>query len=491
MGGTSHYLLTQMWTNFNETALEMANNTTSFGDYGTQNDIDWLGLLSVELIEHILIFMSYEDIENLGQCSQRLRDITHNETLWRELASRDYGIMIDKTENLNGKSLRTFYLKVLANFGCLLFKPFRRKDFEYYGGIIKVAYHDFSLYVIELEPPPFPAVMKPLQPQFLCRIAMDQYDTDGVVTFEQETTDFGVIKSLEVTNDSLCQFRIISTPSSSAYMKDLRGEIAAWFEEDSGPSLPQGIIRVNDFAKRFGLPPNMALEKLSDRIEFLNHGIQHCIALPAPKSMQPPSLFAPITPGIFKGTYGPHGIEIISVGYEYEPSMENRCKGLILGEKLYGDRNVPCNQLTFKGYLNKSMTLSKSNQSSIGQIKDYMEGTEETEFLPQDMKPNIQPFILPDDCDCECQVNDELFSTALWRFQASCQIAGDMYNNPEWIDGNVIIFSDDLFGVIFIAENHGFVSLSIYHRVKQNLSAIQYKDVFDKLPIPKFIKHHS
>ena len=58
-----------------------------------------------------------------------------------------------------------------------------------------------------------------------------------------------------------------------------------------------------------------------------------------------------------------------------------------------------------------------------------------------------------------------------------------MYQNPEWIEGNLVIFSDDLFGVIFMAEKHGFNSLTIYHRLNEDLSAVHYEDVFKNLPI--------
>ena len=424
-----------------------------------------------------------------------------------KLVERDYGIDLRRNvpdDNTNQISTKQFYLKILSKYGCLLSNVFHRKNFTYYGGIIKTIYHNYALYILELEPPSFPEVTKGLQPRILCRIRLTQCDVilednqnaDELrqtfqVVIEQDTIDFGEVQKIEMIevglNNKLNPFRIISTPSTLPFMKDLRGEIASWFEDDLGPGLPEGIIRIQEFAKRFGLLQNMAFEKLLDRIEFLNQGIQVYEALPLERSIaSPPLVFCPISPGIFKGTYGPHGVEIIRVEYRSLPSVEHRCESFIVGEKLYGDRNVPSYQLTFKGYLNKPMTLTREGQSSISKLKEYMKEESQqggTSLPTKDTKPNVQPFVLPSECECEYPLDSsDSFRTVNWRFEASCQIASDMFQNPEWIDGNLVIFSEDLFGVIFMAEEHGFNSLTIYHRVQENLSAVHYEDVFKGIP---------
>ena len=458
-----------------------------------EQHLDWLNKLSVEIIERVILQLSAIDIVNLGKCCHRLHEITTNEMIWKELIWRHYGLDIKKTDNSKGKSARLFYLRILARFGSLLSSTFQRNNFTYYGGIVKVVYHDFALYVLELDPPPFPNVLKGLQPQVICRISLDKYDEKGVVRIEQETTDYGEIQSIEVikaaTDDKIITFSIISKVSTLPFVVDLRGEIAAWFEADIGPGPSEGIVRVQEFAKRFGLMQNMAFEKLSDRIDFLNQGVQLCTALPSLKDT-PLSHFWPMTPGVFKGTYGPHGIEIIKVGYESNPSTEYRCEAFIVGEKLYGDRNVPCNQLTFKAFLNKPMTLTSEGQSTIKKIEEHMISSKKSVLPSRDTKPITQPFILPDECDCEFPLDDnEVFSNALWRFEATCQIAEDKYKSPQWIKGNLVVFSDDLFGVIFMAEAHGFNSMTIYHRVQEKLSAICYEDLFEDLPLGKLTKN--
>ena len=468
-------------------------------------DISWFDQLSVEVIERIILCLPAKSVSEFGLCSHRLYSITKNERIWEKLIKRDYQIDFasDNQDHSIGRVLaRHFYLKILSKYGCLLPNIFHRKNFTYYGGIIKTVYHNFALYILELEPPSFPDCTKGLQPRIICRIGLYKHTMGDVQTdsdfennieveIEQETTDFGEIQNIELIkvglNNKLNPFRIISTPSTLPFMKDLRGEIASWFEDDQGPGLPEGILRIQDFAKRFGLMQNMAFEKLLDRIEFLNQGIQVYEALPLERSLaSPPLVFCPISPGIFKGTYGPHGVEIIRLEYRSMPSVEHRCEAVIVGEKLYGDRNVPSYQLTFKGYLNKPLTLTKEDQSNISKIKSFMndDSQQEGKSLPtKDTKPNIQPFVLPVECECEYPLDSsDIFQSANWRFEATCQIASDMFQNPEWIDGNLVIFSEDMFGVIFMAEEHGFNSLTIYHRVQENLSAVHYEDVFKGLP---------
>ena len=471
------------------------------------DDNDWFDQLSVEVIERIVLHLPAKDVTEFGKCSRRQYAITNNERIWEKLVRRDYHIDLKRgtqDDDLNQPSAKQFYLKILSKYGCLLSNVFHRKNFTYYGGIIKVVYHHFALYILELEPPAFPNVTKGLQPQVICKISLSQCGKDVEdsqsedhvkhnvkVLIEQETTDFGEIQKIDIIrvglNNRSNPFRIISTPSSLPFMKDLRGEISSWFEYDSGPRVPEGIIRIQEFAKRFGLMQSMAFEKLSDRIEFLNEGIQVCEALPLERSIaSPPLLFCPISPGVFKGTYGPHGIEIIRLDYRSMPSVENRCDAFIVGEKLYGDRNVPSYQLTFKGYLNRPMTLSKEDQLDISQIRKCMKGESQREgkTLPtKETEPNVQPFVLPMNVECEYPLgSSDLFRTVKWRFEASCQIASDLYQNPEWIDGNLVIFSEDMFGVIFMAEEHGFNSLTIYHRVQENLASVHYEDVFKELP---------
>ena len=65
----------------------------------------------------------------------------------------------------------------------------------------------------------------------------------------------------------------------------------------------------------------------------------------------------PISPGIFKGTYGGHGIEIIAIDYPTEDTLK--------AVKLTGDPNVPMNKVTFTADLTKGIALTKDEQKQL------------------------------------------------------------------------------------------------------------------------------
>ena len=439
---------------------------------------DWLIKLPPEILERIILRLPALDILTLGQCCLRLKEISRNERIWENLAKRDYKVSLKRGETSKNQSARHLYFKLLMPYGPLLHETFHRTNFTFYGGLMKFVYYDCSIYVVEMDPPIFPYVCKNLQPQIVCKLSLDTNNTETILKFDQETTDFGKVKSLNITKDAegkIQQIGILSTPSTLPFMQNLEIEIAHWLEADS-ETIPKGVLYLQQYGSRLGLSPNMAYAKFQHRIEFLNEGVQKLVPLSSLKDPYRPP-FCPICPGLFKGTYSGHGIEIINL--MFKSNDEN----VIFGEKVYGDPNVPCSQLTFKGCMDKSMTLTRSDQFSIEQITQYMASTYTTGLPSCDAKPNYQPFVLPSGCDCDYPLDEDFFRKALWRFQATCQISDFMYENPEWIEGNLIIFSEDIFGVIFIAESYGFVALSIFHRVKENLSAIHYQDVFNDLPV--------
>merc|ERR1712004_607819 len=171
----------------------------------------------------------------------------------------------------------------------------------------------------------------------------------------------------------------------------------------------------------------------------------------------------PIPSGSFKGTYGAHGIEVISISY---PS-----RNVLEGFKLTGDPNVPMGKVTFKADLTKAIRLTRDVQKDFSceaLIPD--EGTatyESIDFEAADHQPQPQPFCLPSDVFDRASEEVGSYQHCQYRFLAEGQIAHEDYQNPQFVPAHLIIFDQDHFGVLFLTLH----SMSLYVRISEDLSA--------------------
>ena len=212
---------------------------------------DWLSKLAPEIVERIILFMPVNGILRLCECCMRLNEITRSEVVWEKVAERDYGVNLRRTEASEEKSARLFYLKVLKPYGILLGEPFGITNFTYYGGLMKVVYHNWSLCILELGPPPYPDVCTNLQHQMVCKISLDTHQQPPRVVFEQTSTDWGNVQSIEITNNEDGNIKQIAINSSSPD-----------FDNSEDFDLSTGAIsnlRILSYAKRLGLSPEMAV----------------------------------------------------------------------------------------------------------------------------------------------------------------------------------------------------------------------------------------
>ena len=106
--------------------------------------------------------------------------------------------------------------------------------------------------------------------------------------------------------------------------------------------------------------------------------------------------------------------------------------------------------------------------------------------MPSEKDPISRRFVYPQDCQIDGLIDRDVFRREMWRFQARCQPAftgyAEFFADPRFIDGNLIIFSEDIFGVMFIESQ----VLSIFERVKESLCDTQFSNVLQKLPEDDF-----
>ena len=113
-----------------------------------------------ELIEFILTFLPASSIMRLGHCSRKMRAITIKEHVWRQCAQRDYSVDLRRNrlddEESECTSARKFYHKILLPFGSSLRPVWNLFNFCSYGGLAKLLYHQWSLYLVFFDPPTHP-----------------------------------------------------------------------------------------------------------------------------------------------------------------------------------------------------------------------------------------------------------------------------------------------------------------------------------------------
>ncbi len=71
----------------------------------------------------------------------------------------------------------------------------------------------------------------------------------------------------------------------------------------------------------------------------------------------------PIRPGLFKGTYGSHGNELISLSFEKSEDGGDLHK--FVGVKVTGDPNVPFGKVSFEGSLDDYLELTAEEQETV------------------------------------------------------------------------------------------------------------------------------
>ncbi|KAL2300128.1 hypothetical protein Nmel_012090 [Mimus melanotis] len=216
-----------------------------------------------------------------------------------------------------------------------------------------------------------------------------------------------------------------------------------------------------------------------------------------------------IQPGLFKGTYGSHGLEIVMLSFHGKKAK---------GTKITGDPNIPAGQQTVEIDLAHPLQLpdienlrdfselsrivlevqeqvrreeqeqqqeeEEHSQPAASQPASPLGGEgaegEETaagaEGTTQDKAPASQPFVLPMGVISR---NEDYPRTCRICFYGTGLIAGHGFTSPERTPGVFVLFDDDRFGFIWLELK----SFSLYSRIKvafQNAQAPS-REAFDEM----------
>ena len=440
--------------------------------------------LPLEIVEQIILQLPYVDILKVGTCCNVLRDITNSQCFWEKCANRDFKVNLtcakkhdcSKLEESVERSYssRLFYRKVLRKYGIGLQRTWQRTNYDYYGGLVKLLYHNYMLHIVELDPPKYPSTHKPLQPRIIGQIFVCPYSSDVIVNYlEYKSTAEDDLKSrpiyslemdeLNRTDETRFTMKLVSNPNPLPEVMELSSR---WYDTDGDQS------KEIELSKRLGIHRDMAQLRFKHQMLYILEGCQQFRSI----NMKPlhDTKNCPIQPGVFKATYGSHGIEIIQLIYHKHLNE-------IVGLKITGDPNVPFDEVSFKTFTNKPITQEMMrNEDEI----DYFENLRKAYNLVNDTDSKSDsseedPIPLPFELPKSFYLNEDLQLDDLkqykYRFASKIQIAMASFHEPRYVDAHMVIFSEDAIAVI----NIDLKSLKICHRVKENIADIvNYEELF-------------
>ncbi|TRY95330.1 hypothetical protein DNTS_034094 [Danionella cerebrum] len=424
-----------------------ASVTASAGPPHPQSLLD----LPPELLVEIFASLPGTALPNLARVCKKFRQILNTETIWRRRCTEEFGMRDDlRKMEIVGMSSRDLYvkrvnpqvksgrfMKLLPDYEHMdyrdvythLLHPYRhilglwQPDIGPYGGLLNVVVDGLFIIGWMYLPPHDPCVEDPMRRRPLFRIHM--------------------------------------------WEKNKATEFRTWLEEEWGRTL-EDIFHEH--------MQELILMKFIYTSQYDNCLTYRRIYLPP---CLPSDL---LRSGLFKGTYGSHGLEIIMLSFHGSKAKAT---------KLTGDPNVPAGQLTLEIDLSRPLRLPDlEQQRSMDELSRLVLGVHEelqrgsppqkaplevaaegTDSAPsagaEASEPRTaqeaQAFVLP----LGVMARNEVYPrTCKMCFYGTGLIAGHGFTSPERTPGLFVLFDDDRFGFIWLELK----SFSLYSRLSERLS---------------------
>ncbi|XP_071786201.1 F-box only protein 31-like [Asterias amurensis] len=395
--------------------------------------------LPPELLSYLLSKLPGPTLSRVALVCKQFYEATKIESVWQHRCKQDYSFI---EENLRGwmfESYRIVYTKVLYPYGHIIgvWQP----QIGPYGGLVTIKILDGAIRGTQYLPPVDPKVCMPLRVKELFQI---QLSCEGYAQVECLKGPNGPHKLQILPGNSEGEFVLkCCKPEKHRYHESRQEELQEWIREEIGAQDGEQLLFNYDHH----------IELLRIKYIILNQYDGNCafqkLHLPGPLDN------VPIQPGLFKGTYGGHGIEIISLKYE-----EDKLRGY----KVTGDPNVPACQLSLEVHLDEAMVLTKDDQQTLASIEAI---EKEKVVVPQQKDlPNSQPFVNPVGvhdhgmADVSAKLNMPL-KRCKRRYYGTGLIAMHGFRNSSRTPCHFILFHENVFALLWL-ELH---SISIFHRV--------------------------
>ncbi|XP_020844870.1 F-box only protein 31 isoform X2 [Phascolarctos cinereus] len=452
--------------------------------------------LPPELLVEIFASLPGTDLPSLAQVCTKFRRILNTDTIWRRRCREEYGVCenLRKLE-ITGVSCRDVYAKLLHRYRHIL--GLWQPDIGPYGGLLNVVVDGLFIIGWMYLPPHDPHVDDPMRFKPLFRIhLMERKSATVECMYGHKGPHNGHIQIVKKDEFSTKCNQTDHHRMSGGRQEEFR----TWLREEWGRTL-EDIFHEH--------MQELILMKFIYTSQYDNCLTYRRIYLPP---RRPDDL---IKPGLFKGTYGSHGLEIVML------SFHGKCAK---GTKITGDPNIPAGQQTVEIDLMHRIQLpdveNLRNFNELSRIilevreqvrqeqQQQQEGQEEGQGRarpsarecppgPAYQKPEQpvpapargaeggggteksveavggvpraapepapseagQPFVLPAGVISR---NEDYPRTCRMCFYGTGLIAGHGFTSPERTPGIFILFDEDRFGFIWLELK----SFSLYSRIK-------------------------
>ncbi|KAM9502641.1 F-box only protein 31-like isoform 1-T1 [Salvelinus alpinus] len=485
-----------------EAAAEATADSASTGPPNPQSLLD----LPPELLVEVFSSLPGTELPNLALVCKKFRQILNTETIWRRRCTEEFGMRDDlRKMEVVGVSSRELYakrvnprvksgrfMKLLPDYEHMdyrdvyrhLLHPYRhilglwQPDIGPYGGLLNVVVDGLFIIGWMYLPPHDPRVEDPMRRRPLFRIHMWE---SNKVAVECMYGHKGPHKG-DIQTGKKDEFSTKCNQTDHHRMPGGRQEeFRTWLEEEWGRTL-EDIFHEH--------MQELILMKFIYTSQYDNCLTYRRIYLPPRMSSDL------LQPGLFKGTYGSHGLEIVML------SFHGPCAR---ATKLTGDPNVPAGQLTLDVDLNRPVCLPDlEHQRSMEELSRLVLGVHEEAPNP-DVAPQgaasegvvaggagaaglelameaqsespqpgpssssssapseAQPFVLP----LGVMTRNEVYPrTCKMCFYGTGLIAGHGFTSPERTPGLFVLFDEDHFGFIWLELK----SFSLYSRLTDRLA---------------------
>ncbi|KAL7401543.1 hypothetical protein ABVT39_001249 [Epinephelus coioides] len=438
--------------------------------------------LPPELLVEIFSLLPGTALPNVALVCKKFRQILNTETIWRRRCMEEFGMKDDlRKMEVGGVSSRDLYVKLLHPYRHIL--GLWQPDIGPYGGLLNVVVDGLFIIGWMYLPPHDPRVEDPMRRRPLFRIHMWESKKATVeCMYGHKGPHKGDIQTVKKDE--------FSTKCNQTDHHRMPGgrqeEFRTWLEEEWGRTLEE-IFHEH--------MQELILMKFIYTSQYDNCLTYRRIYLPPP---MPSDLLAP---GLFKGTYGSHGLEIVMLSF-----IGNFARAT----KLTGDPNVPAGQLTLNVDLSRPVVLPDLEQQrnieelsrlvlgvheevqredqqqardTSATVRDAAEaacgGASAAEEVEADQgtcsegcqpgsssstsPPEAQPFVLP----LGVMARNEVYPRTCRKcFYGTGLIAGHGFTSPERTPGLFVLFDEDRFGFIWLELK----SFSLYSRLTDHLA---------------------